>query len=178
MRAIRIAGENTAVKNCEDHSPELSRALLAGWQAPDLLGIGVVVCDASCRMLIANQTALDILAARDGLWLNSDGQLLATDEAAQTVADLVQRCSNGGVSARVASRGCLSATLHRASGRSPLALLARPFRSTNGGPGAMTLLLLLDFPRAIAEDGVAPLLHLLTTSQSSRGSNNHRERVQ
>jgi hypothetical protein len=174
-----IAGENAAVKIRKDHSAEsLDRALLAGWHAPDLLGIGVVVCDASCRMLIANQTALDILAARDGLCLNSDGQLLSTDEAAQTVADLVCRCSNGSASTRVTGRGCLSLTVHRSSGRSALTLLARPFRSTNTRPEAMTLLLILDFPQTTAKDGVAPLLHLLTTSRGLRDGHNYREGVQ
>ena len=163
----------------KDHSAEsLDRALLAGWHAPDLLGIGVVVCDASCRMLIANQTALDILAARDGLCLNSDGQLLSTDEAVQTVADLVCRCSNGGVSARVTDRGCLSLAVHRSSGRAALTLLARPFRSTNTGPGTMTLLLILDFPQTTSENGVSPLLRLLTTSRGLRDGHHYREGVQ
>jgi len=164
------------VKTNGDRSPEkLERALLAGWQAPDLLGIGVVVCDASCQMLIANQTAVDILAARDGLCLSPEGQLLATDRGVQPVADLVHRCTG---SAAASTRGrVFSAKISRASGRMPLTLLARPFRSKEKGAGAMTLLLLLDFPHAVEADGITPLLRLLSASQSWRQSPDYREGV-
>jgi hypothetical protein len=164
------------VKTNEDHSPEkLDRALLAGWQAPDLLGIGVVVCDASCQMLIANQTAIDILTARDGLCLSPEGQLLATDAGVQPVADLVDRCTGPAASAR--GRVCFSAKISRASGRMPLTLLARPFHSKKKDSGAMTLLLLLDFPHAAETDGIAPLLRLLGASQSWRQNPEYREGV-
>lgn len=167
------------MKTNENHSPEkLDRALLAGWQAPDLLGIGVVVCDASCQMLIANQTAIDILSARDGLCLTPGGQLLATDTGVQPVADLVHRCTSSAASASARGRVSFSAKISRASGRMPLTLLARPFRSTKKDAGAMTLLLLLDFPHAAEADGIAPLLRLLSASQSWTQSPEYHEGVQ
>jgi hypothetical protein len=166
------------VKTNEDHSPEkVDRALLAGWQAPDLLGIGVVVCDASCQMLIANQTAIDILAARDGLCLSPEGQLLATDARVQSVEDLVHRCTYPAGSVPARGRACFSAKISRSSGRMPLTLLARPFRSAQQNAGAMTLLLLLDFPHTVEADGIAPLLRLLSASQSWSQGPEHREGV-
>ena len=167
------------MKTGKDTSTEKHRALLAGWQAPDLLGIGVVVCDASCQMLIANQTALDIMAARDGVWLNSDGRLLETDEESQILEDVVERCSSASSSAGKVGRRCFSATVRRASGLRPLTLLARPFRpSASAGSNSMTLLLLLDFPHAIEEDGIGPLMRLVTASDNWGGSLPYREGVQ
>jgi hypothetical protein len=127
-------------------------------------------------MLIANQTAVDILAARDGLCLSPEGQLLATDRRAQPVADLVHRCT--GTAAAASTRGrVFSAKISRTSGRMPLTLLARPFRSRKEDAGAMTLLLLLDFPHAVEADGIAPLLRLLSASQSWRQSPDYHEGV-
>lgn len=167
------------MKTRKDAPTEKHRALLAGWQAPDLLGIGVVVCDASCQMLIANQTALDILAARDGLWLNSAGRLLETDEASRILTNVVERCSRASSSARTMGRGCFSVMVRRTSGRKPLTLLVRPFRpSADAGSSSMTLLLLLDFPHAIEEDGIGSLLRLVTASDNWGGSLSHRESVQ
>jgi hypothetical protein len=167
------------MKTGKDTSADKHRALLAGWQAPDLLGIGVVVCDASCQMLIANQTALDILAARDGLWLNSDGRLLETDKASQILEDVVERCSRAASSADKMGRGCFSVTVRRASAQKPLTLLARPFRpAARAGSSSMTLLLLLDFPHAIEGDGIGPLLRFVTASDNWGGSLPYREGVQ
>jgi len=166
------------VKSGEDISTEKQRALLAGWQAPDLLGIGVAVCDASCRMLIANQTFLDILSTRDGLCLNSEGRLLETDEASQILTDVVKRCSRVPKRGAMPGRGCFSAKVRRTSGGTPLTLLARPFpSSTTAGPSSMTLLLLLDVAHAIEEEGVAPLLRLVSTSENWGESYNYREGV-
>ena len=162
----------------EDNSTEKHRALLAGWQAPDLLGIGVVVCDASCQMLIANQTALDTLGARDGLCLNSEGRLLETDEASRILVDVVGRCSRTSKAAGLPSRGCFSVKVSRTSGRTPLTLLARPFRSTaTVTSSAMTLLLLLDFPHELEEDGITPLLRLVSMSENWGGSRTYHEGV-
>jgi len=167
------------VKSGEDISTDKQRALLAGWQAPDLLGIGVAVCDASCHMLIANQTFLDILGTRDCLYLNSEGRLLETDEASQILVDVVGRCSHPSNAAGMPSRGCISVKVRRTSGRKPLTLLARPFPSTTTvRSSSMTLLLLLDVAHAVNEEGVvAPLLRLVSTSENWGGSHNYREGV-
>jgi hypothetical protein len=53
----------------------------------------------------------------------------------------------------------------------PLTLLARLFRSTETvRSSSMTLLLLLDLPHAILEDGIAPLLRLVSTFENWGGS--------
>jgi len=146
----------------EDQSTEeLNRALLAGWQAPDLLGIGVIVCDASSRLLIANKTALDILRPQDGLLLSSDGRLCGSEECAPLVTDIVRRCANEIPSTDKHANGCLSLHVRRTSGKTPITLLARPFRPpASEGPASMALVLLLNSTLLAVEeeDGLAPLL--------------------
>jgi hypothetical protein len=119
-------------------------ALLAGWQAPDLLGIGVIVCDASSRLLIANETALDILHAQDGLRLSSDGRLCESPEGDQFLADLVQRAA-GSESAHNLAGDSISVAVRRSSGKKPLTLVVRSFRpmpvESSEQPMALVLLL-------------------------------------
>jgi len=148
----------------EDQSTEgLNRALLAGWQAPDLLGIGVIVCDASSRLLIANKTALDILRLQDGLLLSSDGRLCGSEEGAQLVTDIVRRCANEIPTTEKHSNGCFSLKVRTTSGKTPITLLARPFRPpASEGTTSMALVLLLNSSLAgERDDGLAPLLRLL-----------------
>jgi hypothetical protein len=166
------------LKQREDQSTEkLNRALLAGWQAPDLLGIGVIVCDASSRLLIANQTARNILRAQDGLHLSADGRLCESDEG-HRVRDIVRRCANESPTARKPGNGCLSLSVRRTSGEAPLRLLARSFRPpTSEGATAMTLVLLLNLPLATEENGIGPLLRLVGC-EDSVGHRSYREGLQ
>jgi hypothetical protein len=173
-----IAERGNVVKSGEDISAEKQRALLAGWQAPDLLGIGVVVCDASCQMLIANQTALDILSARDGLYLTSEGRLFETDETSQILVDVVSRCSRASNTVGMPIRGCFSVAVCRSSGRTPLTVLARPFQSAaTVGSNSKILLLLLDFPHVIEDDGIRPLLRLVSAFGNWEENHSNREGV-
>jgi hypothetical protein len=50
----------------------LADLLLAAFQGPALMGIAVMVCDASGRLLLANQIARDILTLGDGLRVDSE----------------------------------------------------------------------------------------------------------
>ena len=161
----------------EQSNEKLNRALLAGWQAPDLLGIGVLVCDASSRLLIANQTALDILRAQDGLQLSSDGRLCAPNEDAHQLTETVRRCASDKSSMYKTASACFALSIHRTSGKAPLTLLARPFRPpATEGPTSMTLVLLLN-PPAAEEDGIGSLLRLVGC-EDSMGSRVHRDGLQ
>lgn len=119
------------------------RALLAGWQAPDLLGIGVVVCDAFGQVLLANETAHDVLRAHDGLQL-IDGKLCESEEGACALADLVEHAANSEFAPHVQDR--LPLAVRRVSGGTPLTLLVRRFQPASvEGPGRpMALVLILD----------------------------------
>lgn len=119
------------------------RALLAGWQAPDLLGIGVVVCDAFGQVLLANETAHDVLRAQDGLQL-MDGKLCESEEGAYALADLVEHAANSEVVPH--AQDCLPLAVRRISGGTPLTLLVRRFQpaSVEGSGQPMALVLILD----------------------------------
>jgi len=76
----------------------VSDLLTAGFGALDLLNIGVVVCGSSGEMLVANDTAEEILRARDGLELDEQGVLCATCQSGASLAEVVQhvaRTRNG-----------------------------------------------------------------------------------
>jgi hypothetical protein len=162
----------------EQATEKLNRALLAGWQAPDLLGIGVIVCDASRRLLIANQTALDVLHAQDGLGLSSDGRLCESDEGAHLVTNLLRCCATEPHSTQRPANGCLSVNVPRKSGKTPLFLLARPFRPpATEGPASMTLIILVSAPLATEENRIGSLLRLVGC-EDSVGNRVYREGLQ
>lgn len=69
----------------------VSDLLTAGFGALDLLNIGVVVCGSSGEMLVANDTAQEILRARDGLELDAQGVLCATCQSGASLAEVIQQ---------------------------------------------------------------------------------------
>jgi DNA-binding CsgD family transcriptional regulator len=69
----------------------VSDLLTAGFGALDLLNIGVVVCGSSGEMLVANDTAEEILRARDGLELDAQGVLCATCQSGASLAGVIQQ---------------------------------------------------------------------------------------
>lgn len=69
----------------------VSDLLTAGFGALDLLNIGVVVCGSSGEMLVANDTAQEILRARDGLELDAQGVLRATCQSGASLAGVIQQ---------------------------------------------------------------------------------------
>lgn len=69
----------------------VSDLLTAGFGALDLLNIGVVVCGSSGEMLVANDSAQEILRARDGLELDAQGVLCATCQSGASLAGVIQQ---------------------------------------------------------------------------------------
>jgi len=69
----------------------VSDLLTAGFGALDLLNIGVVVCGSSGEMLVANDTAQEILRSRDGLELDAHGVLCATCQGGASLAGVIQQ---------------------------------------------------------------------------------------
>ena len=103
--------------------------LAAGFEALDLLKIGVLVCDASAKILTANATAEKILRDSDGLELRSDGTLSTSLEASNSLRE--------SIAAVASSERHKAGTAHRAfavrrpSGKRPLTLFLRPARETD-----------------------------------------------
>lgn len=99
--------------------------LVASFEALDLLNIGLVVCDADSRVLIANNTAHHILNRRDGLEIDIDGSLRCTSEVSPALGELIAKVAGADKSAReIAPEAAVS--VPRGSERRALTLLVRP----------------------------------------------------
>lgn len=118
--------------------------LAAGFQALDLLGIGLVVCNAAGQVLVANRTAEDTLNAHDGLEVDADGVLCAIQGSNPSLQDLVQKAA--GVAPQETGASDAAVSIARAGGKRPLTLLVR---AATGGASpryaqAAALVLIMD----------------------------------
>ena len=104
-------------------SKTASNLCAAGFEALDLLNIGLVVCSAKGEMLVANRTAEQVLSSRDGLELTADGILSATNDDKDSLIKLVRQVaqSRTGDSAS----GDRAFAVRRSSGKRPLTLFVR-----------------------------------------------------
>jgi DNA-binding CsgD family transcriptional regulator len=120
--------------------------LSAGLEALDLLNIGLMVCSASAELLIVNQTANQILKARDGLELDSDGMLSTICEETESLKDLVKRVAETSRGQERGSRDTAFA-VQRATGKRPLTLFVRAVKTKTNTPApneAAVLIMILD----------------------------------
>lgn len=128
-----------------------TRILLAGWQAPDLLGMGVMVCDASGRIWLANQTAQDLLKTGDGVELSLEGRVCESDRRRHKLADTIRNVALMVPTASRRENGS-SAIVIRRSRTSPLTLLISPFRGAPTRNPSQSLILLLVLGEGAAAD--------------------------
>ncbi len=98
--------------------------LMAGFEALDLVNIGVVVADVAGRLLLANQTAEQVLDARDGISLSPRGTLRASGACEAALSALLRQFASPGLRAVEACGTVLA--VQRSSGKRPLTLLVRP----------------------------------------------------
>jgi DNA-binding CsgD family transcriptional regulator len=131
--------------------------LMAGFEALDLVNIGVVVADVAGRLLLANQTAEQVLDARDGISLS---------EAA--LSALLRQFGSPGLRAVEACGTVLA--VQRSSGKRPLTLLVRPVQGSQqqdlGGPRILIFILDPEFPVETAEAELRQLYGLTSTEAS------------
>jgi DNA-binding CsgD family transcriptional regulator len=106
-----------------------SSLLAAGFEALDLLKIGVVVCDASAQVLTANSVAERILSDADGLELNSDGTLSATLVSNGSLRESIARVA--GLKPEDPGGAHRALAVRRASGKRPLTLFLRAASERN-----------------------------------------------
>ncbi len=126
--------------------PSTVRDLLsAGLEALDLLNIGLIVCSASAELLVANQTADQILRAHDGLELDSGGIVSAIHEETEPLKALIKKVAESRGHAR---GGCDSAfAVQRAEGKRPLTIFVRAVKTqsdTAVANEAAVLIMILD----------------------------------
>ena len=138
VREIAQSGRSSS----EGHA---TRMLLAGLEAMDLLGVGLMLCNVFGQLLVANQSAEQFLASRDGLELNSDGVLCAIQPCWPPVEELVQRAASAVLDREIASKDAALA-VPRAANKRPLTLLVRSVtrssKAVNSAqPAALVLIL-------------------------------------
>jgi DNA-binding CsgD family transcriptional regulator len=124
----------------------VSDLLTAGFGALDLLNIGVVVCGSSGELLVANDTAQEILRARDGLELDAQGVLCATLQNGASLAGVIEhvaRTARNGVDNNVDS----AFAVQRPSRKRALTLFVRAVHAKAESPAdheAAALVMILD----------------------------------
>jgi len=133
--------ESVSMSNETNHRPY--HLLMAGFEALDLVNVGVVVTSASGQLLLANRTAEQILKTRDGLELTSTGSVrtsLKSTPSLNALMDAVAKPGNGGARDSVLP-------VRRPSGKRPLTAVVRAVEETPANGDAMapaTLLFILD----------------------------------
>ena len=142
--------------------------LMAGFEALDLVNIGVVVADAAGRLLLANQTAEQVLEARDGIALSPRGTLRASGACEAALSALLRQFATPGLRAVEACGTVLA--VQRSSGKRPLTLLVRPVEGSPqqdvGGPRILIFILDPEFPVETAEAELRQLYGLTSTEAS------------
>lgn len=159
--------ESTAVPG--EPRPHSLRLMMAGFEALDLLNVGLIVTTASGIVLMANRTAEQILEARDGLELTPAGQLRTVPDSGSPLADLLHDALSSSSKGKSHDPHAVLA-VPRSPGKKPLTLLFRRANRRVSQPGPMApaaLLFLLD-PESPVEAAESDLRELygLTSSEA------------
>jgi DNA-binding CsgD family transcriptional regulator len=141
--------------------------MMAGFDALDLLNLGLAVTDPSGRLLLANRTAEHILEMRDGLQLTSRGVLQSSLYSSPSVVEILERAAKATLPDE--SDDAVLA-VQRPSGKRPLTLLVRSARglSEDGDPATTAALVFILDPDSPVEVDAAELYQLygLTTAET------------
>jgi len=138
------------------------KALTAGLEALDLLDIGVGVVNDLGRLLFANQSALQILATRDGLEVTAQGVLGALKGCCTPpLSALLQQAAHARLAGTSGPRDTALA-VRRPSGKRPLTLLVRSLHGTVSKsvatePAALVFVLDPDLPVQATESRLRQL---------------------
>jgi DNA-binding CsgD family transcriptional regulator len=135
--------------------------LMAGFEALDLLNIGLAVTNAAGLLLLANQTAERVLEARDGLELSSRGFLRSVRGEGPELGDFLRQAAKASGPGKPSTSSAVLAVA-RPSGRRALTLLVRSAKPGTAQPdtsGPAALVFMLD-PELPVEANEAELRHL------------------
>jgi len=145
---------------CELHEPlepQSYELLKAGFEALDMVNVGLLVTCAAGRMLLANHTAEQILKASDGLELSPLGVVRTSLKSTPSLNALMEAVAKPGPVMRESV-----VAVRRPSGKRPLTAVVRSLdvgSRTDDPAGPATLLFLLD-PEISAERVEAELRQL------------------
>jgi len=156
------------ITNLVDHANNRSLPLLmAGFEALDLLNIGLVVTTGTGRLLLANRLAEQILETRDGLEHTPNGMFQAMKGCCAGLSTLLQQAARTADAAK--SREDAVVAVQRPSGKRSFTLLVRAVkrapaeRETKGGPSALVFILDPQLPVEAAEAELRQLFGLTST---------------
>jgi|SRR5215470_12880943 len=143
--------------------------LMAGFEALDLVNIGVVVADVSGRLLLANETAEQVLDARDGITLSARGVLRASGACGTALSALLRRFGTPGPRSVETSSNVLA--VPRSSAKRPLTLMVRAVEDDSiqreaGEPRILIFILDPELPVQTAETELRQLYGLTSTEAS------------
>ena len=137
--------------------------LMAGFEALDLLNIGLVVSNSSGQLLLANRTAEQILETRDGLGLTARGILRVSGIGGRVLLELIREAA----SPESANSKDSVLAVQRPSGKRSFTLLVRSIagRADRGRSEGNCLVFIMDpeFPVETAELELRQLYGLTST---------------
>jgi DNA-binding CsgD family transcriptional regulator len=143
-----LAGRSTGDSTVSD-------LMTAGFEALDLLSIGLVVCGAAGQLLVANSTAQEILRSRDGLELSPEGMLCATHDSDGSLGEVLSQVAK---TARAGEAGSVDGAfaVRRPSGKRALTLFIRAVKGAaenSSAQEAAVLVLILDAALPVESTG-------------------------
>jgi len=159
----------TEMSATDQSSTRPFRLLVAGFEALDLLNIGLAVATSSGLLLMANRSFEQILASSDGLELSPAGVLHERKGSGFVLSEMLEAVTRG--SAGKGSGPAAVIALPRSAGKRPLTLHVRPVnRAQAGGPASTqpaVLIFVLD-PNLAVEAAEAELhqLYELTSTEA------------
>lgn len=134
--------------------------LMAGFEALDLVNIGLAVIGSGGSLLLANHTAEQVFESRDGLELTARRNIRTTQRSTPALDDLIRqaaRPSDGTADSLLA--------VQRSSGRRPLTLLIRSVEAASSkrdlmAPAVLVFILDPEEPTGTAESELRQLYGL------------------
>ena len=162
-------GNDESTRNAAAANRRPYHLLMAGFEALDLVNVGLLVTSASGQLLLANRTAEQILKLRDGIELGPTGLVRTSLKCAPSLNALMDAVIKAGVGFRDSVL-----PVRRPSGRRPLTAIVRSVEGASAQPDPLapaTLLFILD-PETSVESVEAELRQLYgLTSTEARLAN-------
>jgi len=144
----------------------LADLLLAAFQGPALMGIAVMVCDASGRLLLANQIAHDILTLGDGLRVDSENLICGEHVDGRTFLQALQQIDKRRAP-RLQGSASSAFGVRRPSGNPPFTVLLHPLEAPPIPSRSMIVVFVLDpFRRIFVEHAELYQLFGLTAAET------------
>ena len=153
--------DSVSMSNDTNHRPY--HLLMAGFEALDLVNVGVVVTNATGQLLLANRTAEQILKTRDGLELTPTGSVRTSLKSTPGLNVLMESVKPGNAGPRDSVL-----PVRRPSGKRPLTAVVRAVEEppANGdamAPAALLFILDPEIPVETVEAELRQLYGLTST---------------